>query len=309
VTQLRDEGGFSLIELQVVIVLMIIVLGAVLTTFNESEATQRVNQDQNDAQSQNRRAVDAIVRQLRNLASPSTSTPQAVEKSDPYDLVFQVVAATRPAVSPNANARNIKRVRYCLGDSTGGKATLWRQEQTWTSSTPPTIPSTVSCPDAAWPTIPNASGNARAVAEHLVNRERAVSIFTANTTDLASVNAFRIEVLVDVNPGRSPIESRLSSGVFLRNQNRAPIANATAIDTGTGHRVLLNGSGSEDPEGSALSEYEWFADGNMTTPIATGPVAYWESPGPFPKPHTFTLRVTDAGGRQGLFTTPTVTVN
>jgi type II secretory pathway pseudopilin PulG len=295
VRRLRGQGGFTLIELQVVMVLMIIVLGAVLTTFNESEATQRINQDQNDAQSQNRRALDAIVRQLRNLASPSVKTPQAVQKSDPYDLVFQV-----------ANNVGITRVRYCLGAPDGGQASMWRQEQTPPSAT---VPSTASCPDAAWPSIPGAGGNARVVAQHLVNRDRAVPvpIFTANTTDLASIDSFRIQVLVDVNPGRRPAASRLSSGVFLRNQNRAPTANATATDTGTGHRVLLNGSGSEDPEGSGLTRYEWLADGN---PIeATGPVVYWTSPGPYPRQHTFTLRVTDSGGRQAEFTTPQVTVN
>ncbi|MEJ7787316.1 MAG: hypothetical protein WKF96_21140 [Solirubrobacteraceae bacterium] len=288
-TRLRGERGFTLIELQVVIVLMIVVLGAVLSTFNQNEANQRVNQDQTDAQEQNRRAVDTVIRQLRNLASSSTQTPQAVEKVAPYELVFQTV-----------KDQGIVRVRYCLGASQGGKATLLREEQA--GPLPPFTPP-ASCPAGpGW-------SNQRAVAEHLVNREQGVAIFVPDTTDVLSVNSFRVEMLVDVNPGRSPLPSRLSSGVFLRNQNRAPIAAATATATGTEHRLLLNGSGSEDPEGSALVKYEWFADGSLTTPIATGPVANWASPGPFPRQHSFTLRVTDSGGRTGEFTTGPVTVN
>jgi len=76
-TRLRDERGLTLIELQFVLVLMVVVLGATLATFNQSEANWRVNQDQSEAQDQNRRAIDTIARQLRNLASPSVESPAA----------------------------------------------------------------------------------------------------------------------------------------------------------------------------------------------------------------------------------------
>lgn len=280
--RLRAQDGFTLIEIQVVIVLMIIVLGAVLTTFNQSESVQRVNQDQNDAQSQNRRAIDLLARELRNLASSSTQTPQAVERVGDYDLTFQTV-----------QGQTVTRVRYCLGESQGGKATLWRQDQV----SPLTVfPSHTSCPDSD----PNWT-DGYLVAQHVVNREESAPIFTANTTDVSAVDAFSVELLVDVNPGKAPLPSRLSSGVFLRNQNRPPIAAATA--TWTGSVVLLNGTASRDPEGNALVSYEWFADGDLDDPIATGPVAQWA---PTETQHTFTLRVTDAGGNTHEFTTGTV---
>lgn len=307
-SRLREEGGFTLVELLTVLALSLVIMGATLATFNGAEQTQRVNQDQNESQDTNRRALDAIARRLRNLASPSTAAPNAVEKNDQYDMIFQTVGATKPGTS--LNDRNITRVRYCLGASSGGKATLWRQQQTWTSAAPPAVPSTASCPDAAWPVIAGTGDNKRALAGDIVNRELSQPTFSFNSSTLASINAVTIELLVDTNPGKAPAESRLASGVFLRNQNQAPVASATATDTGTGHRLLLNGSASEDPEGNGLTRYEWFADGDGTTTIATGAVAYWTSPGPaFPRTHSITLRVTDAGGRTAEQTLTGVTVN
>jgi type II secretory pathway pseudopilin PulG len=313
---LRDERGLTLIELQIVLVLMIVVLGATLTTFNRSEANWRVNQEQTDAQDQNRRAIDTIARQLRNLASPSLASPAAVERAGAQDLVFQTVAATKPDGSQND--RNITRVRYCLGASSGGKATLLRQEQTWTTPNPPAaMPVGTSCPAAGWPAIAGAGVSARTVADNLVNREHGEPIFTYDSTDLDSIYSIGVELLVDVDPSASPAVSRLASGVFLRNQNQAPIASATATATGTGHLLLLNGSASSDPEGSALAAYTWFADGAMTEadceqddPIGTGPVVQWKPPGStWPQTVDVTLCVTDVGGRIGIATLDGVTVN
>lgn len=316
-TLLRDERGLTLIELQFVLVLMVIVLGATLATFNQSEANWRVNQDQSEAQDQNRRAIDTIARQLRNLASPSMASPAAVERNGAEDLIFQTVAATKP--DGTDNDRNITRVRYCLGESSGGSAMLLRQEQTWTTPDPPaTLPEGTACPSAGWPTIPGAGGSARVVAQDVVNREHGKAIFSYDSTDLASIYSIGVELMVDVNPGKSPVASELSSGVFLRNQNQAPVASATATDTGTGHVVLLNGSASIDPEGSALRTYLWFADGDMTAedctgdgePIGFGPVMQWEVPGTsWPQAVDVTLCVTDVGGRVGITTLEGVTVN
>lgn len=295
--RLTHEGGLTLIELQIAMVLMLIVMGATLTTFNESEATHRVNQDQNDAQDQNRRAIDALARQLRNLASPSTDSPVAIERSETDDLIFKTVAPTMPDGSQND--ANLSRVRYCLGQSAGGKETLLRQEQTWiTPAAPPNLPMGATCPDAGWPTIAGAGTNAVAAAENLVNREQGIPVFAYDSGDPATVYSVAVELAVDIDPSRSPLPSRLGTSVFLRNQNQAPIASATATDTGTGHRVLLNGTASLDPEGSALIGYEWFADEDLEDPIATGVVAYWSPSGSsWPQVHDITLRVTDAGGR------------
>jgi type II secretory pathway pseudopilin PulG len=308
-SRLRDQSGMTLIELQIVLVLMVGVLGATLTTFNQSEETRRVNQDQNDAQDQNRRAIDTIARDLRNLASPSTQNPVAVERNEAEDLIFKTVTPVK--ANGSANDRNITRMRYCLGTSSGGKASLLRQEQTWvTPEPPPDLPMGTTCPDSAWPAIAGGSGNSRAVAQNVVNREHGAPVFSYDATSTASVYSIGIELLVDANPARSPSASRLASGVFLRNQNQAPQASGTATDTGTGHRLLLNGTASVDPEGGTIATYEWFADGNFTTAVASGPVVYWTPSGTsWPQTHDITLRVIDSGGRKGEITLEDVNVN
>jgi type II secretory pathway pseudopilin PulG len=308
-SRLRAESGVTLIELQIVLVLMVGVLGAVLTTFNESEETRRVNQDQNEAQDRNRLTIDRVARELRNLASPSTQNPEAVERNWPDDLIFETVAAVRPDGS--TNARNISRVRYCLGASSGGKEALLRQEHTWTTpSPPPDMPQGTACPDSAWPALPGSSLDYRTVAQDVVNREQGAAVFSYDSTDPQSVYSIGVDLIVDIDPSRRPVASRLSSSVFLRNQNQAPMASATATDTGTGHRLLLNGSASTDPEGATIARYEWYADGSFGTAIATGPVVYWAPSGTtWPQTHDITLRVVDSGGRSGEITLEDVSVN
>jgi hypothetical protein len=55
--------------------------------------------------------------------------------------------------------------------------------------------------------------------------------------------------------------------VFLRNQNRVPAADFTATVTAD-KRLILNGSGSEDPEGMPL-KYQWYIDAPTPLPDCT----------------------------------------
>ena len=57
--------------------------------------------------------------------------------------MFLTVDAVKPVGS--LNARNIKRVRYCLGAAVDGKTPLIRQQQTWNVETPPPSYSTATC--------------------------------------------------------------------------------------------------------------------------------------------------------------------
>jgi type II secretory pathway pseudopilin PulG len=287
--RLQAQDGFTLVEVLVTSLLLIVVLGATLSAFESFGKVDRRTQAQNDAQQETRRMVDLLTRELRNLASPSTLNPQAVEKAEQYDLIYETVDPVKPTSS--GNDRNLKRVRYCLAPSSGGSAAIWKQEQSWTSAVPPATPSTSTCPSSAWPTQTK-------VTRDIVNREKGERIFTYNDTVLDRITSIQVQLFSDVDPTRRPEATRLASGVFLRNQNRAPVASFTATDTGTSHRLLLNGSASEDPEGNGLVDYSWYADGSPT-PIGTGVVTYWTPSGStFPQTHSITLRVKDSGGRE-----------
>jgi type II secretory pathway component PulJ len=258
----RDERGFTLIEVLIAAVMMLIVLGVSMTLLIVVSANSRLTEQHNDAQDRARVYTDRLARQLRNLASPSLFTenyyarPEAVDKAEPYDFVFRVVDEHRPAGS--LNEANVKRVRYCLDSKNPGNGVLYQQEQKWTnttSSSPPALPSTAACPGTGW-------SSTMQVTDALVNRIDGQNrpLFAYNSTDVTRITQVRSELFVDPTPGKRPVESRLASGVTLRNQNRVPVAFADVRVTDTvSHKAVLNGSGSEDPEGMPLT-YHWYVD-------------------------------------------------
>jgi prepilin-type N-terminal cleavage/methylation domain-containing protein len=286
----REQQGFTLIELMVSMSLITVVVMATISAFVSFNHNERVNRLQNESQDEARLTIERLSSQLRNLASPNDFSPKSVEKAEPYDIVFLTVDAVKPVGS--LNARNIKRVRYCIGTVSNGKAPLIKQQQTWQVQTPPPSFSTTGCPNATW-------GNSTIVAEDVVNTAEAPAVpvfsFSPAAAPTDSITAIRANLMVDWNPGKSPVATTLSSGVFLRNQNRAPVASCTAQYAGTGKQIALNGSGSEDPEGFNMKSYKWYADGKPTTDPADleGVVGVWTAG--TSGSHSFKLVVRDQG--------------
>jgi prepilin-type N-terminal cleavage/methylation domain-containing protein len=269
IARLRDQSGLTLIEVLVAMVISLIVLGATMSVSIALTNQSRRTTDHNDAQDTARTHLDRLARQLRNLASPTLFTedyqaqPDAIDVAEPYDLVFRVVDEVRPDGS--LNAANVKRVRYCLDASDPARGRLYQQEQTWTdraSSDPPPVPSVSSCPGSGWSTT-------TAVTAQVTNRNGGADrpVFVFNSADPQRISQVHTELYVDPDPTRDPVETRLASGVTLRNQNRAPVANIDASPSGAG-RVVLNGSGSEDPESRPLT-YQWYVDPPTDLPDCT----------------------------------------
>ena len=287
----HGEAGFTLIELLLASTLFLIVLGAALTTFNVTEVNSRRNAQLQDSQQRARGTEVVLSRQLRNLAGPDENTPgsfdpatQSFNPAAPYDIVFKTVNPNGP--NTGVNATNVERVRYCLDSATPAK--LWQQTQTWTTASAPAPPGTATCPDPSWP------GTAKVVADSVDNRYLGQDrpAFQYDSTNPAAIHTVRINLWVDVNPGKPPAEVNLQSGVFLRNQNQAPEASFQWSPGGAGH-VVLNGSASADPEGEQL-DYTWKEGSNK---LGTGIVFDW---GPASTgTHTITLEVRDPAGQLG----------
>lgn len=286
--RLRSESGMTLIELLVAMALMIIVFSATMLLFQAGANNSRLVEEHNDAQDSARRYSDRLARQLRNLASPSllttsTAQPLAVDLATDYDFVFRLVDEVRPAGS--ANAPNVKRVRYCLGTDAASSRTLFGQEQTWTTAASPPLPATTSCPGAGWTT-------SQVVTEDLANRSDGQSrpLFVFDSPQTARITRVRTDLFVDPTPGRRPVETRLTSGVFLRNQNRVPSASFTVVANAATNVVILNGSPSGDPEDMPLN-YTWFMDG-----VKIGEGVVFTHAGAPDGVHTYRLEVTDPAG-------------
>jgi type II secretory pathway component PulJ len=296
---LRDERGVSMIEVLLASVLSMVVMGASLAAFDSLQGNHKLTEQHNESQDVTRQQTDRLARELRNLASPSQLTsdlsaqPQAVDLATDYDLVFRVVNDVRPAGS--LNVANVKRVRYCLNATTPSNGVIWRQTQTWTTAATPALPSTAACPGTGW--------DAGADKQYLANVANRIDgqnrpAFTYNSTELQRISKVRTTLYVDPTPGRSPVETRLSTGVFLRNQNRVPVADFTATVTAD-KRLILNGSGSEDPEGMPL-KYQWYLDPPTTLPACPGATSCLGEGVVFEKPglsgggvHTIKLVVRD----------------
>jgi type II secretory pathway pseudopilin PulG len=271
----REESGFTLVELLLASVLMLVILGATLTTIDTFGRNADVNNRQNDAQEESRRATEQLAKELRNLASPTDYDPKAIKRAMAQDLIVQSVADTKPAGS--LNARNTQFVRYCYDKA---NSRVIRQRLTWTTATDPAFPSSTDCSmsTTGWATY-------EVVAQNVVNDAR--PLFTYNSTDVLRISEIHTSLYVDVNPGTRPTETSLFTTVFLRNQNRAPIARFSAVRSGTS--IILNGSDSEDPEERALY-YEWYKAGSPPQQIGEGIVYIYPAP---PGDNTVFLRVKD----------------
>jgi type II secretory pathway pseudopilin PulG len=296
--RLRDERGFSLPELLIASSLMIVVMGGIYGALNAFERSASRTTSSNDAQQEARAVTDLLAWQLRNLVMPANASNGPFEQSSSYDIVFQTIT---PSATAGSNPTRVGRVRYCYDNSTPTRARIWLQTQTWTSAAAPAIPSTVVCPAPEW-------GNQRIIAEHLVNRYAgqnraawATVSSPASSTDPADIVGLRTDLYVDQDPTRTPVETRLSSGIALRNANRRPVGGFNATQIGT--HITLDASPAFDPEGQLLT-YSWSVSGGTCTP-ALGATALADCGGlPSGANVTFTLTVTDPGGLTGSISKP-----
>ncbi|GAC1317989.1 MAG: hypothetical protein NVSMB25_06690 [Thermoleophilaceae bacterium] len=277
---LRQEG-FTLIELMVAASMLIGILSATLFAYEQFTSVQGETQHQNDAQNTVRFAMDRVVVDLRNVMSPDPTRQGSIQMATGYDLVFGEVSPS--GTSSGANTSNATWVRYCLDSSVPTDEVLWKEVKAWTTSPPPSPPSTAICPDTSWD---SKTMVARQITNRIGGQDRPA--FYYNASSLTAINSIHMQLFVDSHPGSHPGESTLVTGAFLRNAVQAPAASFTATATGGGG-VALNGSASSDPAGQALT-YQWY-DG--TTQVGTGVTyAFTTTPGV----HTLTLKVFNSAG-------------
>jgi prepilin-type N-terminal cleavage/methylation domain-containing protein len=250
----RDERGFTLIELMLVCVLFLVVMGASMTAFVAYYRSNQRAEVQHDHAEAARVTLDDAARQLRNLANPQATgfaLPATIQRAEPVDLIFQTADPAK------------RWVRYCLDTESDGASLqsgrLWRSESAGDAFT---AAMGGSCPGTDWAT-------SRIAAEGITNLGGGVAdpIFTyeckagspagcpAGAADYTRISQIGIDVFVDADITDNIRELQVSTGVYLRNQNEKPVAAFTTQRKAT-RTVILNASGSADPEGRTL-EYIW----------------------------------------------------
>jgi hypothetical protein len=299
-----ERGEMGLIQLLVAMSIFAAVLGATLTTFENFDRLGRRTVDRTASQDSARTAVDRLARQLRNLASPTIAQPQAVDRATDYDLVFQTVDPVAPAPT-STNAPNIERVRWCLDQTNPANGKLYMQEQRWQTDTTPTAPpDTVPCgtKGGGWET-------AQVLASNVTNRFNGQTrpLFAYNDpTLLTAINKIHVDLYSDLDPAKAPNETHITTGVFLRNQNRAPVASFNYVVGASGTSIELNGSASYDPEGAAL-KYSW-VDGTIKVNKADAAAVTYTLPVTPGSSHAIRLDVYDPADLPGSSATITIQV-
>lgn len=289
-SRFADDQGMTLVELLVTLTVTLIVFSAALSGLEYFQRANAAGQRRNESQDQARSSIDRLAFELRNVAAPSAGTAGTLEQAGSYSLVFQTVDASQ--ISGGQNVANKKRVRYCLDASSPSSEIVWKQEQRWTSATAPAIPSTTACPDPAW-------GNQVKLVLNVTNtiNGRIRPVFTydpGSNPSPAQISSVQADLFIDLAPGSRPGESELSSGMFLRNSNRAPTAAFTATQV-NGH-VLLNASTASSPNGQALT-YQWSLD---SSPISGATTQQYDLAGLLSgSTHAVSLTVSDPGGLTG----------
>jgi len=289
-----ERGEMGLIELLVAMSMFGGVLAATLVTFQNFDILSRRTVDRTAAQDSARTSADRIVRDLRNLASPTIAQPQAVDKATDYDFVFQTVDSVGP--NTGANAANIKRVRWCLDQSTPANEKLYMQDQKWVTLATPAAPSSAACPGTGW-------SSTTVLASNITNTYGGQSrpLFTFNSSTLTAIREIHIDLYSDLDPTKTPNETHITSGVFLRNQNAAPVASFTYALNGSS-AIVLNGSQSYDPEGDAL-QYSWLDGG-----VKKGTGVTYSYPVTANSDHSIQLQVFDPAGLPGNSSTVSIHV-
>jgi type II secretory pathway pseudopilin PulG len=251
----RRQGGFVLPEVLLVMVLGIILLGGTLLTFERLVFHEGEQDRRNDTAEMARSALDNQARQLRNLAKRITFG--VIDTAAPNELIFQTSDPTRTWV------------RYCLDTTDPTNATLIEQTQNLnvaSAGSAVTAAMRAGCPstNAAWSTryvvgtniVNQINGQSRPMLTY-----RCAGGGTACTNSSATFDriiGIDATLYVDTTPNRNPPEQRVSTGVYLRNQNQAPVGEFSSTPVaGASRTVLLNASGSTDFEQRTLSYY-WF---------------------------------------------------
>jgi prepilin-type N-terminal cleavage/methylation domain-containing protein len=292
-TAARADSGFTLLEVLVSMTIAVVVFGATLSVLDVFQRDNRLDNLRNEAQDSARTTIDALSRELRNGAAPSTLTPGALEKAGKYSIVFQTIEPTTKALPEgDLNKTNAIRVRYCLNNSQPTNEIMWKQTLKWPTEKAPELPTVSTCPDPSTTDYETATQ----VAQHIVNRNgRTTPLYTYlpfGWTSVTQITAVEPNIYIDVNPGQPhPGETQLTSSIDLRNENRPPVASFVAKEIGK-HVVELNASQSTDPDGLALT-YKWWEDSEQLPSTSPETATKELVPG---SEHTFKLTVTNPSG-------------
>jgi hypothetical protein len=293
----RAHHGFTIVELLVAMSLGVGLFVLTLTILDVFQRDNRFNLLRNETQDNARIAIDRLARELRNVSAPSVKEAGALEQAESYALTFQTINSTPAGKGEiEANVTNAMRVRYCLNNSNPSDEILWRETVHWKTALPPALPTSTACPDVNvfdWEHTEQIVTN---ITNRIGGQPRALFVYGPSGASLTSqITSVDASVYTDLDPGGQPGEREVNTTIYMRNQNRSPVASFTATEVGK-HHVYLNASESADPNGLALS-YRWWDNGALLSTTSQ----QYETPELAPgSSQTFKLEVKNPGGLSNI---------
>jgi type II secretory pathway pseudopilin PulG len=198
--RLSDESGFTIVEVLVSMLLLLIVMGAVLATLDGFTSNADRQSRITDANDHVRRTMDRIVADLRQAAT--------IEVADPNDLVYTV----------SQSGADTRRERICL--SSDGK--LWRQTLVTSTPAATAMGTGQACPTGA--------GTASRVAQLQSGNSADNPIFEYDGATPATVRSVGLTFALQSGATKRPVSSTLRASAFVRAQGEtAPTTNANDI--------------------------------------------------------------------------------
>lgn len=267
---LRREDGFTMVELLLVCVISLVIFGATMTAWTSFYRSNGVVERQQENAESARVALDRAARQLRNLANPTVNAVETIDRATDYDFIFQTSDPSKTWV------------RYCLDTSVDG-ATLWESENDNTAAISNAMRAT--CPGTGWQrktaVVTGVTNQAGGIDRNVFTYECSVNApatCPASDAEYPRITNVGINLWVDADRTDLASELNVATSVFLRNQNEGPTSAISGPDPARigPEKVLLNGSGSSDPEGRTL-EYFWF-EGAAPTAAALAATACTATP-------------------------------
>lgn len=191
--RLRSEAGFTLVETMAVLVLGMLVMFAVLTTFENFASNTSRQTRVTDANNQVRNLMDRVVSDLRQAAS--------IEVADAGDLVYTV----------SDSATQTRRERICL-DSSGY---VWRASLKYAPAPAPT-PGAATALAAPGATCPTVASNAVPVTNLRSRNSVSNPIFHYDTAMAAKVSNVGMTFALDAGNAGHTDTSTLRASAFRR---------------------------------------------------------------------------------------------
>lgn len=192
---LRDEAGFTLVELTVTMTVGLLVMFAILTTLDNFSSSASRQTRVTDANNQVRNIMDRVVSDLRQAAT--------VEVALPNDLVYTL---------PDS-ATQTRRERLCLDDS----GQLWRASLKF--APPPAAPSASAVAVAAAGACPTPSSSAVHVTNLRSRNSVTNPIFRYDTATAASVRTVGMTFALDAGNAHTSDITTLRASAFRRSKS------------------------------------------------------------------------------------------